>query len=141
LWATGRIAQGEYIKFPHARQVFRIETDVEIKKRDGSSQHRHEIHFGVTSLSRSRADRARLLDLHRKHWSIENKLHWVRDVTFDEDRSQVRKGAAPQAMASLRNIALNLLRLAGTENIARATRHCARHPATTLRLMGIPTAA
>lgn len=138
MWATARIAPDEYIKFPHARQVFRIETTV--TGLDGSPL-RSEVHFGITSLPRNRANHARLLDLHRKHWSIENKLHWVRDVTFDEDRSQVRKGAAPQAMASLRNIALNLLRLAGTENIARATRHCARHPAATLRLLGIPTAA
>lgn len=58
--------------------------------------------------------------------SIENQLHWVRDMTYDEDRSQVRTAAGPQIMASLRNLALPMLRLTGTTNIAAALRHHAR---------------
>jgi hypothetical protein len=58
----------------------------------------------------------------RDHWSIENAVHWVRDVTFDEDRSTVRTGTAPQVMASLRNTALNRHRLTGADNIAEACR-------------------
>jgi predicted transposase YbfD/YdcC len=54
------------------------------------------------------------------HWGIENKLHWVRDVTFDEDRSQVRVGAGPQVMATLGNLAISLLRLHVRTNIAHA---------------------
>ena len=61
-------------------------------------------------------------------WAIENQLHWVRDVTYDEDRSQVRTGAGPHVMASLRNTAIGLLRLAGWTNIAAALRHHARNP-------------
>jgi len=57
----------------------------------------------------------------REHWSIENAVHWVRNVTFDEDRSTVRTSTAPQVMASLRNTALNLHRLAGSDNILRET--------------------
>jgi len=121
--------------------VFRIEADIEIKKRDGSTERRHDTHFGITSLPKSRANRRKLLDLHRKHWGIENKVHYVRDVTFDEDRSQVRTGTGPQAMASLRNIALNLLRLAGSRNIAQATRHCTRHIDAAARLLGVDLAA
>jgi len=64
-------------------------------------------------------------------------LHWVRDVTFDEDRSQVRKGAGAQIMAALRNLAIGLLRRAGATNIAAALRHCARHAEKTLRLIGL----
>ena len=62
------------------------------------------------------------------HWGIENRLHWVRDVTFDEDRSQVRTGNAPQVMATMRNTAISLLRLAGVTSIAKGLRHHARHP-------------
>lgn len=55
------------------------------------------------------------------HWHLENRLHWVRDVTFDEDRSQVRTGAGPRVMATLRNLTISLLRLNGEDNIKGAT--------------------
>ncbi len=71
------------------------------------------------------------------HWGIENRLHWVRDVTFDEDRSQVRTGAAPQVMATLRNVVISLLRLAGWTNIAHALRH---HAADQRRPLALLTA-
>jgi predicted transposase YbfD/YdcC len=61
-----------------------------------------------------------------------NRIHWVRDVTFDEDRSQVRTGNAPQVMATVRNTAISLLRLTGWTNIAQALRHHARHPDQTI---------
>ena len=62
------------------------------------------------------------------HWSIENRLHHVRDVTFDEDRSQVRTGHAPHVMATLCNTVIGILRLASWDNIAAALRHHARNP-------------
>jgi len=61
----------------------------------------------------------------------------VRDVTFDEDRSQVRKGSGPQMLACLRNLAVNLLRLAGATNIAAASRAVADRPRLALRLIGL----
>ncbi|ONH26609.1 DDE transposase family protein [Pseudofrankia asymbiotica] len=64
----------------------------------------------------------------REHWSVENRLHWVRDVTFGEDLSQARTRNAPQVMASLRNLAITILRLTGVTNIAQAIRHNARRP-------------
>ena len=82
------------------------------------------------------ASPARLLALNRGHWGIENKVHRVRDVTFDEDRSQVRKGTAARAMASLRNLAISLLRLAGATNIAAAVRTCAARVRRVVRLIG-----
>lgn len=69
----------------------------------------------------------------RGHWGIENRLHWVRDVTFDEDHSQVRTGNSPQIMASLRNAAITLLRLAGYSNIAAALHEHAYRPSVTSR--------
>jgi predicted transposase YbfD/YdcC len=71
----------------------------------------------------------------RSHWHIENKLHWVRDVTYQEDKSLVRTGNAPRVMASLRSLAISLLRLAGHSNIAAANRHHARDPQRTLKLL------
>jgi len=91
----------------------------------------------VTSLPKSRANRQKLLGLSRGHWTIENCIHWVRDVTFDEDRHQVRKGAGAHMMASLRNVAMNLIRLAGSTRIAAATRHCSHRPEAALRLVGV----
>src|SRR5215211_4221946 len=84
-----------------------------------------ELGYAITSLPPERAGAARLLELWRGHWGIENRLHWVRDVTFDEDRSQIRTGSAPQVMAALRNTAIGVLRRAGHDNLAAATRHYA----------------
>ena len=79
-----------------------------------------------------------MLELSRGHWAIENRLHWVRDVTFDEDRCHIRKGAGAQVMASLRNLAISLLRMAGARYIAPALRACSRLGQNVLRLIGLP---
>ena len=71
----------------------------------------------------------------RRHWHIENKLHWVRDVTYQEDKSLVRTGNAPRVMATLRSLAISILRLDGHANIAAANRHHARDPQRTLKLL------
>ena len=78
-----------------------------------------------------------MLELSRGHWAIENGLHWVRDVTFDEDRSQVRTKSAPRVMATLRNLAISLLRLAKRPNIAKALRDYAAKPHRTLGVIGL----
>lgn len=137
IWTSTEI--NAYVNFPHVGQVVRIERTV--TKLDGSPLRKHDVEvcYAVTSLPPERAGAERLLKLNREHWSIENKVHYVRDVTFDEDRSQVRKKAAPQMMASLRNLALSVLRMAGasTSGIAAAVRHCARKVRTTLRIIGL----
>ena len=66
---------------------------------------------------------------------MENCLHWVRDVTYLEDKSLVRTGNAPRVMASLRSLAISLLRLDGHDNIAAANRHHLRDPQRTLKLL------
>jgi predicted transposase YbfD/YdcC len=71
----------------------------------------------------------------RRHWHIENKLHWVRDVTYQEDKSLVRTGNAPRVMASPRSLVISILRLDGHANIAAANRHHARDPQRTLKLL------
>ena len=92
--------------------------------------------YAVNSLPPEEADAAQLLDLWRGHWGIENRVHWVRDVTMDEDRSQVRTGAAPQFMAGMRNLTISLLRLSGESNIAAALRCHADKPFLALALVG-----
>lgn len=57
-----------------------------------------EVYYAITSVIRDRADAKRLLRCWRGHWEIENKLHWVRNETFGEDRSRVRSRAAPQLL-------------------------------------------
>jgi len=87
-----------------------------------------EVVYLVTSADHRTAPPQVLAAWVQGHWAIENRLHWVRDVTYDEDRSQVRTGNAPHVMASLRNAAITVLRLAGWTNIAQANRHHAYHP-------------
>ena len=94
-----------------------------------------ETSYIITSLSPQQATPARLLQLVRGHWAIENRLHWVRDVTFDEDRCQVRTGAAPQVMAALRNTVIGLFRLTGVRNIAAALHTLAGSPPRALALV------
>lgn len=123
-----------YSDWPGLAQVFRLERQV-IRKKTGEV--RAEVVAGVTSLPPERADAARLLALVRGHWSIENRSHWVRDVTFDEDRSQVRCGNIPQVMAALRNAVVGLMRWAGHTNVAAACRRFAAQPQAALHLIGI----
>jgi predicted transposase YbfD/YdcC len=84
--------------------------------------------YVVTSLSITQARPDQLAAIIRGHWRIEDRLHWIRDIDFDEDRSQVRTASAPQIMASLRNLVITILRLAGATSIATAPRYHARRP-------------
>jgi hypothetical protein len=84
-----------------------------------------EVAYVITSADHRAAPPAVLAAWVQGHWGIENRTHWVRDVVYDEDRSQVRTGSAPQVMATLRNIAISLLRLSGATSIAAALRHYA----------------
>ena len=123
-----------YSDWPGLAQVFEVGRHVITQK---TGQERAEVLYGVTRLRPERATPGRLLELVRGHWQIENQSHWVRDVTFDEDRSQVRCGNIPHVMAALRNTAIGLLRWAGHTNIAAACRQLAAQPAQALALIGI----
>ncbi len=95
-----------------------------------------EVVYLITSLSPEQASPERLLALNRGHWEIENRLHWVRDVTFGEDLSQIRKGAGPRMMASLRNLAISLVRLYHkASGIAEALRDLAARPHLALAMV------
>ena len=133
IWTSTELTA--YLTFPHAAQVFCIQRHT---TQIVSEKTRTETVYGVTSLGPEKADPVRLLQLSRGHWTIENRLHYVRDVVFDEDRCRVRKGNGPQMMASLRNLAISLLRMAGARYIAPALRACSRLGLGVLRFIGLP---
>lgn len=89
---------------------------------------KREVQYGITSLPPAVADAARLLELKRGHWQIENGLHHVKDVTLGEDRSLVHLGKGPSVMAMLRDATLSLLRHHGCRAIAQRLRFNSRHP-------------
>ena len=96
-----------------------------------------ETSYYVSDLSRDQASPKHLASYIRQHWGIENRSHWVRDRVFDEDRSQVRVGGAPQVLAALRNLAISLLRLRGFKSIASGLRWVAWDHTRGLALMGV----
>lgn len=104
-----------WIDFPGVTQVAQQRRTV---TRKGKTS--WENTYLITSASAREAQPAVLADWILGHWGIENRLHWVRDVTFDEDRSQIRTGSSPRVMASMRNLAISIHRLAGATNIAKA---------------------
>lgn len=91
--------------------------------------------YGISSLSRERADAGRFLELLRGHWGIENGLHYVRDVTLGEDGCRVRQGASGSLLAGLRNAALVLLGRLQVPSMAEAIRACVLRPKRALRLL------
>jgi predicted transposase YbfD/YdcC len=117
-----------WIEFTGAAQIAQVRRTVTKKGKKTV-----EVVYLITS--DRMADPATLAAWIRGHWEIENKLHWVRDVTYQEDKSLVRTGNAPRVMATLRSLAISLLRLDGHTNIAAANRHHARDPQRTLTLL------
>ena len=120
------------IMFPHAAQA--IQVTRKVRKRN-TRKWRTETVYAVTDLTADQARPDQLATWLRGHWCIENRLHWVRDVTYGEDLSQIRTGNGPQVMATLRNLAITLLRLTGATNIAKALRHQARDTNRPLTLL------
>lgn len=120
------------IVFPHARQA--IQLTRKTRPLNGTKW-ATEVAYAVTSLAAEQVTAADIARCIRGHWSIENSLHWVRDVSYDEDRSQAHTGNGPRVMASLRNLAVSALRIAGTTNIAQAIRHHSWDPARPVKLL------
>ncbi len=123
-----------YSDWPGLKRVLKMERKI-TSKRTGVS--RQEEAYAITSLDEKRASAEQLLKLWREHWHIENKLHYVRDVTFKEDKSMVRAGKIPQVMAALRNAAIGLIRVSGATNIAAACRRYAAQPGLALAALGV----
>lgn len=118
--------------WPGLAQVFRVERRTQLPALDKT---RHEVAYGVTSLNPQAAPPARLLELVRRHWAIENGLHYRRDVTFHEDAGRTNNWEWAHALTAVHNLLLALLFHAGYTNIAQARRHYAAHPDAALRLL------
>lgn len=120
----------DWIDFPGAAQVAQLRRTV-----TDNATKTVEVVYLITSANHTAAPPQRLAAWVQGHWSIENRLHWVRDVTFAEDASQVRTGQAPRVMATCRNLVIGMLRITGWDNIAAGLRHHARHPDHALKLV------
>jgi len=128
-----RVALNDYLNWPGVGQVL-CRTYHSVATSTG--QVRHEVTYGITSLSRQQALPEHLEWLWRQHWTIENRVHYVRDDTMGEDRGQIHKGNAAQALAALRNAVIALIRYGGRTNIAAALRHYGSSPQQALQLIG-----
>jgi predicted transposase YbfD/YdcC len=126
-------ALGDYLHWPGAQQVIRRTC----RRRDPhTGQTVQETTYGITSLSHAQASPAQIESLWRGHWTIENRVHYVRDVTMGEDASQAHSGSIPQALAALRNVILALFRYRGWNNIADAIRYYSVSVRRSLQLIG-----
>jgi hypothetical protein len=121
-----------HLAWPGLQQVCRIERTT--KSPGGESK---EVAYAITSLPPQRAAAADLLSYNRGHWGIENRLHWVRDVSLGEDACRANVHQSPQNLAALRNVALTLLRRAGVNEILPTLRNFATRPADLLRFLRI----
>jgi predicted transposase YbfD/YdcC len=126
-----RAVTPRYLDFPHATQAVKI-----IRKRVVHGRTSRETVYAITDLTAEQASPDQLAQAARDHWGIE-ALHHIRDVTFAEDACRTRTGTTPRILASLRNLAIALLKLTGWANIAAATDHMRDHRNHTLTLLGI----
>ena len=108
------------------------------RKRTVKGETTVEVIYGITSLKAEEASARRLLGLTRGHWGIENRLHYVRDVTLGEDGCRVRKGSAPQVLAAVRNAVIHLLAGVEASSRAAAIRRLNNHPEEALALLDLP---
>jgi predicted transposase YbfD/YdcC len=135
------------LDFPGVAQVFLLERYITrtVRRRTKGSRKYKKIQvqsavavLGITSLSAREASPEHLATYVRNHWAIENKIHWVRDVTFREDTSQVKTGSRFRVMATLRNLVIGLIRQAGYTRIAATIRKIRSDPRLLFRVMGLP---
>jgi predicted transposase YbfD/YdcC len=127
-------AVNDYLRpnWPLVQQVAQLTRIVTLRRTGKITE---EVVYLITDLTPTLATPRRLLELDRGHWSIENRLHYVRDVSFGEDRSRLRTGQAPQILAALRNLTITLIHRQGSTQIAASRRHFAAHPREALALL------
>ncbi len=123
----------DFLTWPGVAQVARRKCERVVLKNGKRSE---EVSYGITSLAPSEARAAQVEALWRGHWTIENRKHYVRDVTIGEDRNQMHTGNAPRVLATLRSGLIDLWRSLGWSNIAEAIRECAASVQRTLILIG-----
>jgi predicted transposase YbfD/YdcC len=132
IWLSTEL--NDYVKFPHCRQVGCIER---VRQNLKTGKISRETAYILTSLTADKAGPEKVLAINRAHWGIENRSHYVRDWSFDEDRSTVRTRNGPRMMATLRNLVTGIFRLLECDNIAKALRNLASSAHRTLRVIGL----
>jgi len=126
----------DYLDFPGAAQCFKLTRTRTLRDRaTGQTKTSTETAYGVTSLTRERADAARLLEMVRDHWGIENKIFYVRDQTMGEDACRVRKRSAPIILATIRNAVLGVMSVMGVTNRAAQFRSFCADPVKALQAL------
>jgi hypothetical protein len=123
-----------YVDWPGFEQALRLERRVYVPATDQTTV---EIAYGVLSLTPEQIALPTVLSRWRGHWSIENQLHWSRDVVLGEDVSRVRSGAAPQTLAAVRNTVISLVKRLGHSSVSAARRHFALNLHEALSVVGI----
>lgn len=126
-------AGADYLVWPGIAQIVRRTCERTVIKTGKRSV---EVSYGLTNLGPDEARAAELEALWRGHWTIENRKHYVRDVTMGEDHGQAYCGSTPQALASLRNVLIDLMRKEGWTNLADALRHYGASVPRVLALIG-----
>lgn len=130
IWASTQMNEWFAKDWTNIAQVFMIRRTITEK-----GETKIETTYGITSLPRKKADAKRLLKLNRKHWSVENRLHYRRDVTLGEDASHVRVKGAPQVLAALNGGILAIMDFLGVKNVAKQLIHYCAHPREALQLL------
>lgn len=125
----------EYLDWPGLAQCFKL---TRRNRRVSTGEVSEEVRYGITSCSAPAASPLDLLTIRRNHWCIENRSHWIRDMAFDEDRSQLRVGRTHHLMALMRNLVISLLRAAGYDQITSSLRFLAARPQVALDLIFSP---
>jgi hypothetical protein len=123
-----------YLDWPAVEQALCLERRVFVP---ATGQTTVEVEYGLLSLAPDQIDLPTVLARWRGHWSIENRLHWSRDVVMAEDASQVRSGHAPQALAALRNTVISLVHCLGHASLSAARRHFGLNLHEALSIVGI----
>jgi predicted transposase YbfD/YdcC len=130
IWCSTMI--NSYVEFPHVNQVFCIQRERYDQKKETTT---NDTVYGITSQTTEKASPEKLLSQNRGHWAIENKVHYVLDVSFDEDRSQIRFLNGPMVMTCLRKLAITILRKNNFCNIAEAFRKLWAKPHLALNMV------
>lgn len=86
-----------------------------------------ELVYLITNAEADTVSAKQLLELKRSYWDIENKLHYIKDNVFGEDRSTIRARFGPQNMSALRNLAVSIYRASGIGNIKRCVDNIRYH--------------
>jgi predicted transposase YbfD/YdcC len=122
IWVTQDL-EG-YLRFPYARQAFKINRHIKNKKTGKTS---NETVYGITSRLEEEADAEAILKAIRKHWSIENSCHYILDWAYDEDRCRIRKGNGPEVISRIRRFAIGLIKSKNVSSVTGKMNHLNRN--------------